>query len=62
MIWLEGGKNEFDTAGIERFKCDFPMSFFAYLQSLFNFEEAFLFQVRPNASVFCVQRRTMPAI
>lgn len=39
-----GRKNEFDTAEIERFKYDFPMSFFAYLQSLFNFEEVFLFQ------------------
>lgn len=57
-----GRENEFDTAGIERFKYDFPMSFFAYLQSLLNFEEVFLFQVRPNASVFCVQCRAMPAI
>lgn len=53
--WRVGRKNEFDTAGIDRIKYDFPVSFFAHLQSLFNFEEVFLFQVRPKASVFCVQ-------
>lgn len=57
-----GRKNEFDTAGIYRFKYDFPMSFFAYLQSLFNFEEMFLFKLKPNASVFCVQCRARPAV
>lgn len=49
--WRVGRKNEFDTAGIDRIKYDFPVSFFAHLQSLFNFEEVFLFQIRPNASV-----------
>lgn len=43
-----GRKNEFDPVGIDRFKYDFPMSFFAYLQSLFNFEEVFLFKLRPK--------------
>lgn len=62
---LVGGwrrKNEFDTAGIDRFKYDFPVCFLAYLQSLFNFEEVFLLKWKPNASVFCVQCGTMPAV
>lgn len=62
LVGRWGRKNEFDTAGIDRFKHDFSLSFFAYFQSLFNYEEVFLFKLRPNASVLCVQCRTMPAV
>lgn len=62
LVGRWGRKHEFDTAGIDRFKHDFSLSFFAYFQSLFNYEEVFLFKLRPNASVLCVQCSTMPAV
>lgn len=45
LVWrVAGRKNEKDTAVFDRFKSDLPVCFFAYLQGLFNFEEAFLLE------------------
>lgn len=46
----------------DRLKSGLPIYFFAYLQSLFNFEEVFLLKLKMNASVFCFLCGTMPAV
>lgn len=63
LVWRVGGRNnEEDAAVIDRLKSDLPIYFFAYLQSLFNFEEVFLLKLKMNASVFCFLCGTMPAV
>lgn len=63
LVWrVGGGKNVEDAPVIDRLKSDLPVYFFGYSESLFVFEEVFLFKLKMNASVFCFPCRAMPAV
>lgn len=56
LVWRVAGRK--DTAVFDRFRSDLPVCFFAYLQGLFNFEEAFLLEWKMNVwcGVFYVEQ------